>query len=262
MTEHVHKGAATTANLGSAPEFEALYGDYHLFVRRALKKHYVSADDLEDVTQEVFMVLLARMDEATQKQSLGGWLYQIVRRVAANHHRGDRRRTRKLVALKSAGKSPSAQLESLDPESRVAREEAWTLIRGFLESLDEEACAVFVMSEIEGLKGADIAARLGITLPMTYARIRSVRARFGQRVTRHRQGLLALLPWPSLATTPSQVLAVGWKAKTVSVAIALALVWLFALGWGGSGAPGSGGIDTIVPGIGVDDRGAGGRRQR
>ena len=49
-----------------------------------------------------------------------------------------------------------------------------------------EACAVFVMSEVEGLPGTEVAARLGLTLPMAYARIRAVRGLFGQRVARER----------------------------------------------------------------------------
>jgi RNA polymerase sigma factor (sigma-70 family) len=139
-----------------------LYGRYHDFVRAALRKHYVDPTELEDVTQEVFIVLLRRIDEARRKRSLGAWLYQIVRRVAANHRRGSQRRTRKHAELEAfAGEFAETRT---DPAEDVARSEAWDFIRSFFESLDDEACAVFVMSEVEGLPGTEVAARLGLTL--------------------------------------------------------------------------------------------------
>lgn len=263
MTEELSPPVATaTVDPRAEREFESLYGQYHQFVHRALKKHYVSATDLEDVTQEVFLVLLARIDEAAQKRSLGGWLYQIVRRVAANHHRGDRRRTRKHGALSSVPNADTggAGSENLDPEQIVARAEARDLIRAFLESLDEEACAVFVMSEIEGLRGAEIASRLGISLPMTYARIRSVRARFGQRVAHERKGVWAMLPMPNFEVV-TQVWAMGWKSKAGLAIVASILLWLVVgLGMNGGGGPrGPGG--TWIDG-GVSSQGQGDARGR
>src|SRR5687768_2690899 len=94
MTEHARR-RGDPAELPSEPDLERLYEAYHPFVRGALRKHYVDPNDLEDMTQEVFLVLLRRVDEASRTRSIGAWLYQIARRVAANHNRGDRRRARK-----------------------------------------------------------------------------------------------------------------------------------------------------------------------
>jgi RNA polymerase sigma-70 factor, ECF subfamily len=161
MTANVHR-RGIRASLESEPALEVLYVRYHAFVRRALREHYVDPSELEDMTQQVFLVLLRRVDEASEKRSIAAWLYQIARRVAANHLRGRRRLVRKHGELAVRAGAPVS--DAGDPEQRYAREQAWSFIRDFLESLDEEACAVFVMSEIEGLRGAEIAARLRLSL--------------------------------------------------------------------------------------------------
>ncbi|HET6585775.1 MAG TPA: sigma-70 family RNA polymerase sigma factor, partial [Nannocystaceae bacterium] len=234
--------------LASEPDLEALYVRYHRFVRGALRRHYVDPRELEDVTQQVFLVLLRRIDEATERPSMGAWLYQIARRVAANHVRAERRRARKHAHLETSDAAPAAMHESADPEERYAREQAWSFIREFLESLDEEACAVFVMSEIEGLRGAEIAARLRITLPMTYARIRSVRTRFDRSIARSRRGAFAAL-WFALSTS-------RWLAAGLGVVV-LALVWLLATrGGGGDGPAGPGPSGLASEPAEPDDRDA------
>lgn len=227
------------SELTSEPDLGRLYDEFHPFVRGALRKHYVDPNDLEDMTQEVFLVLLRRVDEATRTRSLGAWLYQIARRVAANQHRTDRRRVRKHDEL-SADADTSAR-DTTDPQERLARADAWAFVRDFLESLDAEACAVFVMSEIEGLRGAEIAARLHLSLPMTYARIRMVRERFARRVARERRGMLAGLWWandrPALAVL-ALALTTSRRLKLAALAILVVLVGLFTLRGGrGDGAP-------------------------
>ncbi|MBC8067841.1 MAG: sigma-70 family RNA polymerase sigma factor, partial [Deltaproteobacteria bacterium] len=238
MTAHVRR-RGDPAELSFEPDLERLYEQFHPFVRSALRKHYVDPEDLEDMTHEVFLVLLRRVDEASRTPSIGAWLYQIARRVAANQHRGDRRRTRKHDELQAA--ADSAAHDAVDPQERYARAEAWAFVREFLESLDAEACAVFVMSEIEGLRGAEIAERLRLSLPMTYARIRTVRARFARRVARGRRGMFAGLWWayerPALAVLAA-AMTTSRRLKLAVVAVLFALVGLLTLrGGGGDDAP-------------------------
>jgi RNA polymerase sigma factor (sigma-70 family) len=236
MTANVHRRGVRAA-VESEPALEVLYVRYSEFVRRALRKHYVDAGEIEDVTQQVFLVLLRRVDEVAQTRSLGSWLYQIIRRVAANHHRGRRRLVRKHDELAIHCEAGAAR-DTGDPEDAYARAQAWTFIREFLESLDEEACAVFVMSEIEGLRGAEIAARLRLSLPMTYARIRTVRARFDRELVRSRRGAFAGL-WAM------HVFATSWRLKAgIGVALLALVGWLAIRGSGGEGPqdPGASGL--------------------
>ena len=232
-------------------ELDELYRRYRPFIRGALQRHYVSSEELDDVTHDVFVVLLRKLDEASRPRSIKAWLFQIARRVAANHHRGARRRDRKGRALAAA-----AELEpQASPDDLAARQEARDGLAQFIESLDDEACAVFVMSEVEGLRGAEIASRLGISLPMTYARIRSVRSRFDERFGRKNAAWAALLGWSEagVAAAITVAFAIGRKAKVVgAVVLALGLAWLLrSQGWGGSEAAPPPGVDSGAPPIAV-----------
>jgi RNA polymerase sigma factor (sigma-70 family) len=240
-----------TADLTSEPEFEAIYGQYHQFVRNTLRKHYVDPAELDDVTQEVFIVLLRRVDEVSRKRSFAAWLYELARRVAANHHRGSARRRRKHAEL-AVEEFASADVAP-DPEDQCSRREAWGFIRDFLESLDEEACAVFVMSEIEGLRGAEIASRLGLSLPMTYARIRSVRARFGSAVSERRGAFALVATWGSPFRVAVTAMRIGWRLGLALSVLAMALVLLLAYRLIGDGAAESEPSIEIAAPHGADD---------
>ncbi|MEM6996745.1 MAG: sigma-70 family RNA polymerase sigma factor, partial [Myxococcota bacterium] len=239
-------------------ELAVLYREYRPFIRRALQRHYVSPQELDDVTHDVFVVLLRKLDEETRPRSIRGWLGQVARRVAANHHRGDRRRTRKDEAVRTL--SPPS--DTLTAEDAVARQQAHDSLRAFIEGLDDEACAVFVMSEVEGLRGADIAARLGLSLPMTYARIRTVRARFEGRFVRRRHAAWAGLSGSKktgIAAVFALAFALGRRTKiVVGVAALLGLLWLLrGLGSesGGTPAPPPGTSAAPVPVLGEAERG-------
>lgn len=247
--------AALTDDAPRHGELAELYREYQGFIRGALRKHYVGPEELDDVTQEVFVVLLRKLDEQTQPQSIRAWLYQIARRVAANHHRADRRRRRKRDSLAT---QPPME-EGTVVEETVVRAEARAALAEFMQGLDEEACAVFVMSEVEGLRGADIAARLGISLPMTYARIRTVRARFHRKFGTQRHaawaGLAAVLE-RTVAAALTVAFAIGTRTRlAIGAAIAIALlIALYGVGGGGSGgsdgAPPSGVGGGPVPAAG------------
>ncbi len=239
MTDSVSPG---DLRAGAEVDLATLCREYEPFIRRALRRHYVSAEELDDVTHDVFVVLLRKLDADSRPRSIRAWLYQIARRVAANHHRHHRRRSRKDEAVRTL----TAPQTVPTAEDLVARRQAHSALRNFIESLDEEACAVFVMSEVEGLRGAEIASRLGISLPMTYARIRTVRARFERRVVGRKQGArAAMLGWrkSGIAAVAAVAFAVGRRTKIVAgVAALLGLLWLLR-----GLSPGSGSSTPTAP---------------
>src|SRR5690606_19430362 len=87
------------------------------------------------------------------------------------------------------------------PEERAARAEAWQVLQRFVDELEPERWSVFVLSEIEGLRGSEIAAELGVNQNTVYARLRSARSAFQRSLRRHRarerRGAWGVLWWPS-----------------------------------------------------------------
>lgn len=202
-------------------ELDRIVRDYSAMVQGALRQLGVEPSQLEDASQEVFLVLARRFAEYDAERSLASWLWGIARGVASTQRRSRRRRTRLSTSF-----AAQPTLESASPDDIVARGQARDMLRAFLDSLDEDKCAVFVLSEIEGCSGPEIAARLDANLNTVYARLRAARRRFDDVVEQRRRGIAAASAWcgfrwgmPKVATASlSTVLAAAVVVPSMELA--------------------------------------------
>lgn len=207
----------TVIGLELGPAFAALYRQHEGMVRRALRQLGVPPGSLDDAVQDVFVVLYRRIDEYERDRSLKNWLWGIARGVASGYRRGARRRDRLHAAL------PAPEGPGL-PERGVAHREAADILDEFLGSLDADKCAVFVMSELEGQRGPEIAERLGVNLNTVYARLRAARQRFDAAVAPHREPARRPMfaawlgwAWPAWLGKPAAAVGVAAIAAVVVV---------------------------------------------
>src|SRR6187402_3221006 len=70
--------------------FPAVYRDYFDFVWSCTRRLGVSAAATDDVVQEVFIVIHARLHTLERAEALRSWIYGVVRRVVSAHHRARR----------------------------------------------------------------------------------------------------------------------------------------------------------------------------
>jgi RNA polymerase sigma-70 factor (ECF subfamily) len=160
-------------------ELDRAFERHRAMVRRALAQLGVEPSALEDATQDVFVVLVRRIADFDRSRSWTNWLWGIAKGVAAGYRRSHARRRRLAHAL------PEPE-GGVSPDEALARRRAAQTLESFLATLDAERCAVFVLSEIEGCSGPEIAARLGVNLNTAYARLRAARARFDRALGRAR----------------------------------------------------------------------------
>lgn len=188
-------------------------------VRRALRQLGVAPSNLDDAVQDVFVVLHRRIDDWDRERSLKNWLWGIARGVASGYRRSERRRDRLHAVL------PAPERTGL-PERGLARTQAGAILDDFLGSLDADKCAVFVLSEIEGRRGPEIAELLDVNVNTVYARLRAARKRFDVAMARHhtpsRPVFAAWLSfsWPAWLSKPA--VAVGVSALAVVAATEVA----------------------------------------
>lgn len=154
-----------------APDFAGAYREHHDFVWRILRYFGVPHAALDDKLQDVFLVAYRRWDDLDPTASLRSWLFGIARRVAADLRRSTVRAERRLQAVPAPSPGPG-------PEQHVARAEAAAFVESFLESLDEDKRAVFMLAEIERLTAPEIAEATGARLNTVYSRLRAARALF------------------------------------------------------------------------------------
>lgn len=175
------------------PALETAFAEHHGFVRERLRGLGVAAADLDDATQDVFEVLVRRIASYDPQRPIRAWMAGMARKVARRYRDRGRR------AIVSLDERRPALADS--PEDRAAQAEAWQVLQRFIDELEPERWSVFVLSEIEGLRGSEIAVELGVNLNTVYARLRSARQAFERTLRRHRsrerRGLAALFVWPT-----------------------------------------------------------------
>jgi RNA polymerase sigma-70 factor (ECF subfamily) len=162
------------------PRFAELFRQEHDFVWRCLRRLGFHEHEADDLTQDVFLVVHRRLEDFDPSRSMRAWLYGIAKRVGRDYRRGNDRRARRLALISS---TPT---ENPDLEADVARREAGELVRRFLESIDETSREIFVLSELEGFRGAEVAAALDLNINTVYSKLRRGRRRFERFVNEER----------------------------------------------------------------------------
>lgn len=156
------------------------------FVRARLGRLGVPRRDLDDATQDAFEILALRIDTYDPARgSTRAYLGGIARRVAARYRREP----------EDAPYEDSVRDEEADPERAVARSQAWAVLERFLDGLDQDRWTVFVLSELEGLSGPEIADELSTNVNTVYARLRSARKDLARAVKREHARQRGPLGW-------------------------------------------------------------------
>lgn len=174
---HVPASAATSTSASSPssarPTLAALYRAHAGFVWRTVRRMGIPDAAAEDVVQEVFLVVRRRLPDYEGRGAPTSWLYAIARGVTANYRRGQARAERRLRVV--TGPRPAAVPS---PEDEVGRADAVALVERFLAGLDPDQREVFVLVDIEGQSGPEVAQALGLNLNVTYSRLRLARQKF------------------------------------------------------------------------------------
>jgi RNA polymerase sigma-70 factor (ECF subfamily) len=118
-------------------EVSTLYTDHHGWLQGWLRKKLGDVHQAADLAQDTFMRLLAR-DEPVQAREPRAFLTTVAQRVLANHYRRQQ--------------LERAYLEALAEIDRM------------LDGLPAPVRRAFLMAQLDGMKQADIARALGLSL--------------------------------------------------------------------------------------------------
>jgi len=164
-----------------AREFRALYEMHVDFVWRNLRRLGVHASDVEDRTQEVFVVAHRRFEQFDDRgHGPRAWLFQIALRVASDARRHRRRHPEDPDGGEATLR---ASVEPVQAEA-LSRREALGQLDAALEGIEVARRAVLVLHEIEEMTAPEIAAVLGIPLNTVYSRLRVARAELEEALAR------------------------------------------------------------------------------
>jgi RNA polymerase sigma-70 factor (ECF subfamily) len=148
-----------------------LFDRYEPSVRRFVARLGVPGGDVDDVIQGVFLQVMHSASAFDGRANARAWVLGIAANLVRRHQRSLARLARRAAAwaLETYDRPvPSAQD---DVESRQAAERAMRA----LQSLSPKKREVFVMIVLEGVRGEDAAAALGIPVATVWTRLHHAR---------------------------------------------------------------------------------------
>lgn len=155
--------------------FSAIYARHLTSALRWLRAQGVPEGDTEDVAQEVFAIVFHKLHQFDGEKP-GAWIYAICKRAASDYRRRawfrhalSRRHEFSVEHVANEGGSPATELEA---------KERYRLMWRILSNMRAKQRSVFVLFEVEGCTGAEIAALEGIPEKTVWSRLSRARKRF------------------------------------------------------------------------------------
>ncbi|HEX7664299.1 MAG TPA: sigma-70 family RNA polymerase sigma factor [Polyangiaceae bacterium] len=160
---------AGATRVEAPPAFADAYAQEVAFVWRSLRRLGVRERDVEDASQEAWVIAHAKW-ASFDGRSLRGWLFAIAVRVAADHRKKAHVRREVLDAAAPEPGAPEGVTAALDEKRARA------MLDEIIDGLDDEKRAVFVLFEMEQLAMTEVATMLGCPLQTAYSRLHAARA--------------------------------------------------------------------------------------
>jgi len=164
-------------------DFEQLYREHAAFLGRVIVRLVGDGPHADDILQETFVAAMTGADQFGGRSSPRTWLYGIASNLCKKHWRRKMRDGRLRALLRPAallfGKAPT-------PERRIDLNQAIGVARSALDELPIAQREAFVLFELEGLNGEEIAILTHTPLATVWSRLSRGRARFLRNVERWR----------------------------------------------------------------------------
>ncbi len=171
---------------------ETLVASAYEAFRPAIRRHLarlVGEADADDVTHEVFVKALGRLDVLRQAGSVRAWLYRVATNAAMDRLRRRARGEKAQDPLDEDSTLDLAGPESrhavaLPVESQAIRREMSECVRAVVGRLPAAQRIALVLSEFEGYSDAEIATLTGTSVGNVKIRLHRARARLRGELTR------------------------------------------------------------------------------
>lgn len=172
--------------------FAELVRRYHVRVRSVCRGVLGNDQDADDVVQATFLTLALKAGEHSYswRESIGGWLCLVAKRLARDARGSASRRRRREVASEEL---PEPQARHGDPSRECDRRELSRLVRQELNRLPEKYREPVVLCDLEGLSHAEAADRLGLPSGSMSRRLGKARSILRQRLSGQLMPLASLL---------------------------------------------------------------------
>ena len=163
---------------------DRVFRDYAPRVYNLARRMLGNDADAEDVTQDVLLQVVRKLDTFRGESAFPTWLHRVTVNAALAH-----RRKRANRQAHQSGESIDAVLDegegqphpgslrpwSVSPDQPVLDAETHEIIEGAITGLPETYRDVYVLADVEGLPNAEIADMLKLSVPAVKSRLHRAR---------------------------------------------------------------------------------------
>lgn len=164
--------------------FERVYDEYFDHVTRWVLAHGARRSDVDDLVQEVFIVAHRRLPHF-DGNNVAGWLYRITGRKVRDYRRLSW--TAQFFSSRTLSSFERVLSTAVTPLRQLETREQVELLERALDTLTSAQRAAFVLFEIEGYTGEEIAQIQNTGVNTTWGRIHKARHKLQSRVFRDRR---------------------------------------------------------------------------
>lgn len=136
--------------------------DVHRLITRLLGPG-ASRADIEDLGQQVFMAIHVALPKFRGESKVSTWVYGVTTRVVYREIRGRGRHRKMIERMRERAQSSEPPRQ----EASVELRQVWQ----HLLRIDAKKRIVFILHDIEGLSGPEIAEVVGIKVPTVHTRL-------------------------------------------------------------------------------------------
>jgi len=163
--------------------FQSIYKEFYPKILRYLDRLIDNREEAEDLAQEVFIKVNKGLENFEGKASLSTWIYKIATNTANDRFRstsfqkGQKQTfSGEFLEDNKEDKNVWTGEKNLTVDNQIEKEQMDDCIDRYVNRLNENYKAAFVLSEYEGLKNSEIAETLGLTVDTVKIRIHRARS--------------------------------------------------------------------------------------
>lgn len=156
------------ARAGVRSALEQLIRRYNQQLYRIARAHLGSDDEAEDLTQQAWLSIVSNLNQWSGRGTFTAWAATIVVNACRARHRGVRAQDPHDDEVDPRPPPPT-------PDEEGHRHEVRAVLEHTIDQLSPALRVVFVMRDVEGLSGVEIAQLLGLTEEAVRARLHRAR---------------------------------------------------------------------------------------
>ena len=145
---------------------EKIWEEFQPRLKQFILKRIPDEQNAEDILQDVFLKIHARIDTIRDEEKLQSWMYQIARNTIADYYREHKA----TVELPEALELPEEPIVDDDVVKDLIPS-----VKAMVNGLPDEYREALILTEYEGLTQRELAERLGLSFSGAKSRVQRAR---------------------------------------------------------------------------------------